>query len=721
MPLKLISNFKTGFDQELEPWLLMDDAFVEMDSYEIERGFIQCRKGFEGYAVGGRGGAPSEQSRIQNAVTAEAVADTNQAFTHTLANIPIRPGSLTITDDTGTPQVLTDDGAGALTGAGTGTVNYQTGAIAGTWTVAPTAPITAAYTYAEDKPVMMIANYINDLNNRDLIVASTDVFNKYNPATNRFDVLAFAGTAAAPTGANYQFFSWTNYPTKTGAPRLVMSNNKDGIYTYNGTNIQLLSDGGDYAAPALGAINYCQAVYYFGERLVLVKPTVGGNTYKNMIMFSGIRTTDGNGDKFNGIGSGYVFLSTQSTITASGMLGDKLVIWTTEEAYEVSVTEDSDNPFYPRRIRKGGVHGSQCPYSAVEILDENQAVHHFGIHGTDGRSIFRVDQKLPEFTKNRMSGLDDGSEANSGYDYVFGATMNDLERVWWTYADVDDAAIYASRILSLDYMNNTWAIQSSPISCMGEFLDTTEVPWDNVDGDEGSAWASWDTTTNIWDSFYSQKAVYKSLSGNHHGFIFYHAAQYDFEASISGITSASPAVVTTEPDIFTVGDIVRIDGVTGYEDVNGDSVVNGLEFEVTAVNHALGTVTLGLDGSLASAYTSGGQMLRVIPRSMTTKAFNPFIEEGKQCRLKTVWLLIDTDKSTFRMDLYCDRRPNPYRVNVQIDDGTNFGDAEKKWVAVTVNQVATFHTLRLYSNSGPANERLHAIILDAEPVGRLYR
>lgn len=716
MPLKLVSNFTTGFDQELEPWLLMDDAFTEMNDYEIERGVIVPRKGIHGYAQGGRNSKPNEQSRIQNAVTSESLSNADP-LSATLANGKIRPGSVTITDSGG--QSVTDDGAGAFTGDGTGTINYITGAITVDWTSGPTS-VTAAYTYADNTDCMMIANYITNINQRELIVAGTDVFNVYSATNNRFEVLTYAGgsSATTPTGGDYNFFNWTNYPDSDGSKRLVMTNNIDNLYVYDGTNITLFNEATGYQEPALGTLNTGLNVHYFAERLVVVKPTIQSTSHINLIVYTGIRDSGDNGNDFQGTGSGSFFLPTQNAISGSFVLGDFLIVWTTEDAFALSITDDADDPFLPRRIRRSAIHGLQSPYSCVEILGEVRGVGQYGMVATETRNIYRIDKKIPEFTKNRMTGVDDSSSASSSFDYCFGQLMPDLERIWWTYADVEDGGATATRVLVNNYENNTWNVQRTKLSCMGIFQDATEIPWDSVDGDEGHAWAQWDTTTNIWDSFFNQKAVFFSLSGDHKGFIYRHDTQFDKSAPITGITAANPAVITTDVDVFEEDDEVWIDGVTGYT-VDGTSIVNDLQFRVTAVSGT--SVTISLDGSDAAAYTSGGSIQKVFPRDAKTKPFNPFTDKGQQCSLKSLWFLIDTNSSQLYVDLFDDRRATAYRSNVPIGLTGNFGESDKKWVEVTVNNVANFHSFRIKSYEGPANERIHAYILDCEPTGRLYR
>jgi len=60
-------------------------------------------------------------------------------YTGSLSYIPVRPGSVQIftQDDVGNARTLTDDGAGGLSGHGTGTVSYATGDISVTFTAGP--------------------------------------------------------------------------------------------------------------------------------------------------------------------------------------------------------------------------------------------------------------------------------------------------------------------------------------------------------------------------------------------------------------------------------------------------------------------------------------------------------------------------------------------------------------------------------------------------------
>jgi hypothetical protein len=68
-----------------------------------------------------------------------------------LANVPVRPGSVTIVDETGAPQSITDDGNGNLTGdvgaGGTNTIDYETGAYSFSFAANVVGDVSADYTH----------------------------------------------------------------------------------------------------------------------------------------------------------------------------------------------------------------------------------------------------------------------------------------------------------------------------------------------------------------------------------------------------------------------------------------------------------------------------------------------------------------------------------------------------------------------------------------------
>ena len=227
----LISTFETGIDQSRKPWMIPEDAFPEiLDGYNF-RGVLTKREGYSGFANGLL--STYCESRMVHHITNEAYRlgfGTVGPYNRTLLNSPIRRGTVQITDTVGV-QTVTDDGEGVLSGDGTGTINYTTGATSVTFNVAVGGgnPIVATYDYHQGLPLLGIMSFYKSDNSRELIVADTTYVNRYNPVTDRLDDITV--TPFVP-GDNSNFWSWVNYPDADDVNRLLFVNNKVQIQRY---------------------------------------------------------------------------------------------------------------------------------------------------------------------------------------------------------------------------------------------------------------------------------------------------------------------------------------------------------------------------------------------------------------------------------------------------------------------------------------------------------
>jgi len=177
----LISEFKTGLFNYLEPWIRPQDAFEPLQNAYIYRGQIQKRSG---YSLFGR-------MIYQDTI---AVGNGGTVYGGTLQTIPIVAGSFNPTDGV---ESFTDNGVGVLTGSagGSGTINYTTGAwsltfnaavAAGVIIVAPFVPNTSP-----GRPIMGIKTWVNENTGiTNLIVTDTRRAMVYNDSTQVFVPLA---------------------------------------------------------------------------------------------------------------------------------------------------------------------------------------------------------------------------------------------------------------------------------------------------------------------------------------------------------------------------------------------------------------------------------------------------------------------------------------------------------------------------------------------------
>jgi hypothetical protein len=132
----LISEFKTGLFNYLQPWIRPNEAFEPLNNAYVYRGGLYKRNGYQPWAIGTPTGTLSIGTG--DGITLQ--------FTGTLTALPIQDGSFTATDGV---ETIIDNGDGTLESGlgGNGFINYSTGAYTINFATAPAlaAPITASY------------------------------------------------------------------------------------------------------------------------------------------------------------------------------------------------------------------------------------------------------------------------------------------------------------------------------------------------------------------------------------------------------------------------------------------------------------------------------------------------------------------------------------------------------------------------------------------------
>lgn len=117
-----ISNFRTGFDEALEPWLVPRDAFQLMKNCHLYRGVIEKIPGYN---------IQTRMSYRTLAAMTGTIDGVNKTFTYQIpGNIPPRTAGTVIQSAiaplAANKETFTDNGNGILTGSngGSGTINY---------------------------------------------------------------------------------------------------------------------------------------------------------------------------------------------------------------------------------------------------------------------------------------------------------------------------------------------------------------------------------------------------------------------------------------------------------------------------------------------------------------------------------------------------------------------------------------------------------------------
>lgn len=564
---------------------------------------------------------------------------------------------------------------------------------------------------------------------------------RYNTSTGIFDPIPFAGSMVAYGGfnisANDQYISGTSYPAAqfksdgTNNPAYVNSGSRfvftgegitssggSSIFFYNGTDVRnftSLVDNPNYADPPQGVLSSATYVIWFNERLNFVSPVIANVQYQQGVLYSGIRTSNGNGDKFNVPGSGLFQADTYQTITGISILGQILILNFNRMAYTLEKTTDAFNPYFGRALP--GVLGTNAKFSAVSWDDKVRSLGKTGILESDGRRNLRVDNKIPYFTADQID------------QELFNLTYGGFDRLnnqfLWSYKISESNTNTQNSVLVANYEEDSWSVYDQRFSVLGQTDLGKNYTWDEIDELTGNpSWARWDTTEEIWDRIGLGAETQKTLAGDDLGFIYELNQDYDdYFTTITGATLGATTTLTVAATSILAGDFVVISGVVGMLDGDGNSGINNFDPETNeqdgnlylVLSATTTSIEIDLDSSLLTAYVSGGTLSKVITFYAETIPFNPYRSQGRRCFVSHVEFLLDTNGGTLKVDVFSDQEELPFKQNVLLDPTADTQSAE--WIPMTVDQESNFITFALKQESPAVQLRLTSMRIFCEPGG----
>jgi hypothetical protein len=439
----------------------------------------------------------------------------------------IVPGTLSVIDVTGA-QTLTDDLFGNLIGDGTGTVNYQTGAISATFNVA-----------------VGVGNVIN--------------------------------------------------------------------LTYK-----------QLSAPIETALHVIQ----FKDRLLVVYTVEnGGKNYGLRIRISG---TGAFSDVFtiDAIGAGVIDVPSNSFISSIDFSRDDVILFTKTDTWVIRYTSNDVTPFTLNRI--DGTRGSEAPHGTITYLNRTNAVSPLGFILSDGYSVVRSDDKIPDYSYNSID--------QDNFNLCFAGSV-DIDRDHYLIHPSPDEEI-SDRILVTNYDEDNFAVYRIPLSCMGTFSISFNTTWNDLVGKE---FKNWKTTSNIygsWQAFAYTKGSPIAIGGGHSGQIVLlnNAETEDYPVLIRAISIVDDETlrVTTDFQEWAVNDIICLEAINGMYEATDKQA------EIVNIQTANYTFDLRINTQGFQAYTSDGVASKCIEFNCKTKKFNPFANLDKKVNCGWLYFYVST-------------------------------------------------------------------------------
>lgn len=410
-------------------------------------------------------------------------------------------------------------------------------------------------------------------------------------------------------------------------------------------------------------------IYQFKDRLVVAYTVESSVNYGLRLRISG---TGAMGDVFtsDAIGAGVIDIPTNTFLSAGDFNRDDLILFVKQETWIMKYTGNDVVPFALDRI--DGTRGSEAPYGTITYLNRTNALSPLGLILTDGYTVERADDKIPDFSYNEVD--------SDNFNLCFAGSVDKDRDHYLLYPSMDQEK--SDRILVTNYEEDNYSIYRIPLSSMGNFIVPSDITWDdfNIGGDPNNPlYPTWDALASVygnWNAFAFSKGAPLSIGGGHEGQIvrLVDIETEDYPVLIRNITviDSQTLQVTTDFQNYALGDFIALEAISGMVEANNKQyqlidVVSPYIFKLL--------VKGGVDATTFSAYTGNGVASKCIEFDCKTKKFNPFANANKKVACGWLYFYVSTTGTdlTVNSNITNAYRTNPCQLEVPghgYDTGT---------------------------------------------------
>lgn len=635
----LIAPYNSGWHNNVEPWLIPDTAFAQLNNAYVWRGRV--RKRFGSRLMQGTSTPTTGYEQLQSRLRIN------------LGNIAASPTSFNL------PGGITQLAIGQMFSAGDNMFNvFQLGAGVTTLTTnagitvtidSTVNPNTVTFTgaaavgldayYYPATPVMGITTYEQpDINNEVTIAFDTQFAYQYQ-ATGWERI----GTAEW-TGSDSQFFWATNWRGVNDYDILLFVtnyNDADQIKYWDGTTWTNFNPQINAAGDTLES---ARIVIPFKDRLVTFNTVenIGGTprTFVNRCRFSqnGDPVTPAENPFREDIAGKGNFRDapTKEAIITAQALRDRLIVYFERSTWELVYTGNEVSPFVWQKINTEL--GAESTFSEIPFDREVLGIGQVGVHSCTGNSVDRIDQNIPDEVFKIHND-------NAGVQRVAGIRDYKLEMAYWTYPSANKSSTqpYPDKVLVYNYVNRSWGLNDDSITAFGYFYNLEGLTW-------GDASTTWGETYTLWGSGLLEARFRNTIAGNQEGFTFIIDGSLSRNAPALSITDMSSVVevvtVTSIDHNFQIGDFVLIENSQGITEPN-DNI-----FQITTVP-SKDTFTFSITGGTSGTYTGAGTVTRVSRIDILSKQYNFYVKQGRNADVQAVdFLVTKTNSGSVLVDYF---------------------------------------------------------------------
>ena len=725
---KFIAPFQIGQENDIDAWMIPDNAFVELRNMYLYRGRLRKKFGY------------THLGRLTIILTAQALGNT--AASPFAVNIfgalgifgTLIPGSVTI--NIAAPvgpltyvEPAIPDGTLDAGGGNTGTIDYTNGNISLIHPAAAASAVTIDLTYAKGLPVMGLPNReLPALNFEELIAFDTDDAYLWNTVANAFALITPA--AGGWTGTDSDFFWCANYWVDAlGNNLLWVTNNvaADRIRYYIGGGI----GGWTTITPQLNVGNTrqlwtCLILVAYRNRLIALntqeRDTVAATTrnYQSRARWCGISdpTVIANWDDTTpGLGN-YIDAPTNERIITARFVKDVLVVGFERSTWILKYTFDYTAPFIWERVHSE--FGCESTFSSVVFDNSMFQVGFRGINAANSYTAERIDLKVPYLVQQIQND-------NEGNKRVHGIRDFYNQMVYWTYADQrydslkgqQSLKIYPESIIAYNYLENAFSTYDASFTCFGYYQPANDLTWAQATE------ISWESADFAWNSGQTQAGFPSIVAGNQVGFVhrLENITNNGISVFITDITQAFPCVITAPNHNMQDGQCIKIVDVLGMTELNDNNYFVTQVFPFAFALQELDVFgnLINVDSTGYTPYVGSGFIKTIDNFSIVTKQFNPFETNDVKVRIGfSEFMFTTTDDGEVSVDVYLDQNDNTPINSLTIPTSNSLLPplpSDKEWKRIYINSVGNYLQFKIhFTNLQIADDDINSSVIELHSI-----
>lgn len=691
----LIANMRTGLEKDMEPWLIPEDAFPVLEDAYMFRGRVKRKVGYQDL------GRLKRDLIDQNLGNADGAGFAANIFSILSLEGALVPGSLTITVGAVT---FSDNGDGTLAGfpsTNSGTINYQTGGLILDFDppLGVSTPVMITFSYYPLLPVMgletrevtALTPQTQPIDAEQLIAFDTQYAYKFDNTLQAFvDISTYkapGGGSITWTGSDSDFFWSTNYQEVFWGTNFLpglhdtttSTTNGDGIRWYDGiawANFNPPLDSSASPSILQGAL----IVLPYKDRLLCLN-TWEGEDYASRINHPQRARWSQNGTPFyadpvptnltsqssawfSGAGDiglgGFIDAPTSEQIVSAQFIKDTLVVFFERSTWQLRYTGNELLPFVWEKINTEL--GARSTFSAVPFDKGVFAVGNLGIISSDSVNVSRIDQIIPD----DVFGFEN---EHNGVKRVHGIRDYFNQLVYWCYPSSESNRTFPNQVLVLNYLDGSFSVFNDSFTTFGYYQSFNDLSFATISG-------SWEMAAFPWGSPQSQALFPSIVAGNQRGFVFQlnKRISNDPGLDIANITTGSPTTLNIPNHNLSDDQFIQVNNAIGVSGLTGNT------YKISVIDD---NNILLLESTSSGSYLGGGVVSILNNVNISTKLFNPYIQEGRQARLGYVDFYFDrTEAGEVNVSLFVDDSPNvpiqSFAVRTRPEEGKPLQSTQQK-------------------------------------------